>query len=354
MKRIILNFIKDKISTTFIYFINTFVIILFFYLYVDKRIPLFYLITISTFLYVMFLVFQFYTYYKFNLSIKNMSKDSNIDGVYAITYEQKGVKQLLHEMNKRYICNVNSMKEENKINNKFFSQWVHNMKTPVSIIEIIIQKIIENLDYHCFTEKLDDSMLIYKYIEEIREENTKLLDGLDQILNMIRIEDFSKDYIPEAVDLCDSLKKVINQQKNQFIYNKVFPKVLCECENTKILTDRKWNEFMIGQIISNAIKYSRAGEVEKDVSKFVICRIEREENHIVLNIKDEGIGIPSYDINRVFEAFFTGTNGRKHKQSTGIGLYICKIICGKLGHEISVRSEVKKETEIKIKYLSKS
>ncbi len=49
-----------------------------------------------------------------------MSKDSNIDGVYAITYEQKGVKQLLHEMNKRYICNVNSMKEENKINNKFF------------------------------------------------------------------------------------------------------------------------------------------------------------------------------------------------------------------------------------------
>ena len=339
MKDIVSNFIEDKLLVTVVYFINTLLITLFFYLYVDKQVDLIYPVLLSIFVYMVYISFDFYRYYRFNTSIKRAMENVNSDMV-TETKEHKTVSEVINSIHTNYINIINEMKEENKVNNKFFSQWVHNMKTPVSVIEIIVQKL------------MDKDQADLKFIEEIREENTKLLDGLDQILNMIRIEDFSMDYVPEAVNLYDLLKKVINERKSQFIYYNVFPKVKCECDAEKILTDAKWNEFMLGQIISNAIKYSRIWNEDKEACKHVYFHIEKQNKYIVLTIRDEGVGIPYYDINRVFEAFFTGENGRKYKQSTGIGLYICKVISEKLGHEILIETEERKGTNLQIKYLS--
>lgn len=340
MKDIASNFIKDKLLITVVYFTNTLLITLFFYLYVDKEVELLYPVLLSIFVYTIYISFDFYKYYRFNTSIKRAMENVNSDMI-AETNEHKVVSEIVNSIHTNYINIINEMKEENKVNNKFFSQWVHNMKTPVSVIEIIVQKLI------------DKDQTDLKFIEEIREENTKLLDGLDQILNMIRIEDFSMDYVPEDVNLYDSLKKVINERRSQFIHNNVFPKIQSQCNSEKILTDAKWNEVMLGQIISNAIKYSRYCNENKEVSKQVYFHIEKQNKHIVLTIRDEGVGIPYYDINRVFEAFFTGENGRKYKQSTGIGLYICKVISEKLGHEILIESEEGNGTVLQIKYLSK-
>ncbi|GAA0740950.1 sensor histidine kinase [Clostridium oceanicum] len=351
MDKTICVFLKDKLMFTLVYFINTFTIILFFYLYRDKPISFGYPVLLSIYIYVLFLIFSYIKYYKFNKSIKKASRNINID-IYARTYEQREVKKLLNKTNEIYTNRINLMKEKNKVNNKFFSQWVHNMKTPVSIIEILIEKITEKISNNSFS-KDNNIKQILNLINELREENNKILIGLDQILNMIRIEDFSKDYIPEDIDLYDSLIKVINERKNQFIYNNVFPKVLIEASNEKILTDEKWNKFMIGQIISNAIKYSRDIDESKSTGKYVFFNIKKEEKYVVLTIRDEGIGIPDYDVNKVLEPFFTGENGRKFKNSTGIGLYICKIICEKLGHDIYVESDLGKGTSITIKYLSK-
>lgn len=340
MDNIVSNFIKDKLLITVVYFINTLLITLFFYLYVDKEVELLYPVLLSIFIYIIYISFDFYRYYRFNTSIKMAIENVNSDMV-TETNEHKVVSEVINSIHTNYINIINEMKEENKVNNKFFSQWVHNMKTPVSVIEIIVQKLMGK-------EQTD-----IKFIEEIREENTKLLNGLDQILNMMRLEDFSMDYVPEAVNLYDSLKKVINERKSQFIYNNVFPKVQAECNGEKVLTDAKWNEVMLGQIISNAIKYSRIWNEDKEVSKQVYFNIEKQNKYIVLTIRDEGVGIPNYDINRVFEAFFTGENGRKYNQSTGIGLYICKVISEKLGHEILIESEEGNGTVLQIKYLSK-
>ncbi|MGH4121201.1 sensor histidine kinase [Clostridium sp.] len=340
MKDIVDNFIKDKLLITAVYFINTLLITLFFYLYVDDKVELLYPVLVSIFVYIIYISFDFYRYYRFNTSIKRAMKNVNFD-IVVETNEHKVVSEVINSIHTNYINIINEKKEENKVNNKFLSQWVHNMKTPVSVIEIIVQKLM-------YKEQTD-----LRLIEEIREENTKLLNGLDQILNMMRLEDFSMDYQPEAVNLYDSLKKVINERKSQFIYNNVFPKVQCVCNAEKILTDTKWNEVMIGQIISNAIKYSRTCNENKEGSKYVYFHIEKQNKYIVLTIKDDGGGIPYYDINRVFEAFFTGENGRKYKQSTGIGLYICKVISEKLGHEILIESEEGNGTLLKIKYLSK-
>ncbi|MBZ9685606.1 sensor histidine kinase [Clostridium estertheticum] len=340
MKDIVDNFIKDKLLITVVYFTNTLLITLFFLLYVDKKVDVLYPILLSIFVYMIYISFDFYRYYRFNVNIKRAMENVNSDMV-TETNEHKTISEVINSIHSNYINIINEMKEENKVNNKFFSQWVHNMKTPVSVIEIIIQKLM-------YKDQTD-----LKLIEEIREENTKLLNGLDQILNMMRLEDFSMDYVPETVNLYDSLKKVINERKSQFIHNNVFPKVLCVCNSEKILTDAKWNEVMIGQIISNAIKYSRTCNEGKKGSKYVYFHIEKQKKYIVLTIKDDGVGIPYYDINRVFEAFFTGENGRKYKQSTGIGLYICKVISEKLGHEILIESEEGNGTVLQIKYLSK-
>ncbi|MDF2567362.1 MAG: sensory transduction histidine kinase, partial [Oscillospiraceae bacterium] len=149
-------------------------------------------------------------------------------------------------------------------------------------------------------------------------------------------------------DLTESLKKVINTKKNQFIYQHVFPKFDIN-EPFLILTDSKWNELILDQVISNAIKYS----MEEKTSHYVYFDIQKQKEMTILSIKDEGIGIPEYDISRVFEPFFTGENGRKYKNSTGIGLYVCAEIAQKLGHKIEIQSDLNQGTVVKISYLSK-
>ena len=165
---------------------------------------------------------------------------------------------------------------------------------------------------------------------------------------MIRFENIAMDFEPRAVALAASVKTVINEKKSQFIYNHVYPVVNADLEYS-VITDKKWNQFLLDQLMSNAIKYSDTSASNK---KLVIT-IFQENEYICLSIKDEGVGIPVYDLPRVFEPFFTGENGRKFRNSTGIGLYICKKIADRLGHRLEMSSEVGKGTEVTIKYLAK-
>ncbi len=71
---------------------------------------------------------------------------------------------------------------------------------------------------------------------------------------------------------------------------------------------------------------------------------------MVLSIRDNGIGIPSKDLNRVFDKGFTGENGRMFAKSTGIGLYLCKKLCEKMGLNISALSEIGVGTTIEISF----
>ena len=113
--------------------------------------------------------------------------------------------------------------------------------------------------------------------------------------------------------------------------------------NTNCYTDEKWLEFIINQIIQNAIKYRK----EKNAN--IIITISENKENVILNIKDNGIGIKKGEITRVFERGFTGENGRIIGQkSTGIGLYLCKKLCDRLGLGIELNSEKDKGTEVRI------
>ena len=70
----------------------------------------------------------------------------------------------------------------------------------------------------------------------------------------------------------------------------------------------------------------------------------KENDKIILSVEDNGIGIPRSDLSRIFEKGFTGQNGRTIHSSTGIGLYLCKRLCDKLGIGISASSDGKGTT----------
>lgn len=206
----------------------------------------------------------------------------------------------------------------------FMNQWVHQMKTPLSVIHLMIQE-------------YDDQLF-----QNIRKELYRIEDGLKTVLYSTRLSLFEKDYTIERVVLQHLMDDVIKENKRLFIQYKVFPHKLFPQDLMYVYTDKKWIQFAVGQLISNAVKYSA------NKSDTLILRIEKKEQQIVLEVEDFGVGIPSQDVKRVFDPYFTGVNGRLYHESTGMGLYLVKEIVQKLHHQIELESEAGKGTLVKI------
>ena len=334
-KSVTKSFLKDKALYVITYLLNSFLLIIFFNLS-SPKVEVFYPLLIVLFLLSILIAFEWVKYYKFNCSLEQILKD-DAASLRPSTCEHKKVVRVLNNLYERNMNDLNTIKSTYNGKAHFIFQWIHKLKTPISVIELIIQK-------YSSEESISQMAL-----EDIKVENNSLHSSIQQVLNIIRLEDFQKDYEVNAIDLLASLRKVINERKNTFIYNKVFPVVNIDYDKVLVLSDSKWNEVVLSQIISNAIKYS----ANKEFNKNIYFTITKDEKHTTLSIRDEGSGIPEYDIKRVFEPFFTGENGRKFRDSTGIGLYICKEVANKLGHEIKIKSVPQKGTEVIIKYLSK-
>lgn len=254
---------------------------------------------------------------------------------YDLEYIEMGLPNALiqeyHTIQHKHLEEKLVLQQKYKEEQRFLSQWVHNMKTPISVMEL------------CMEEKNDPKNMKVS----IEEELHRLNQMLNMTLQYIRIDDFKEDFVPERMDLQASIKSCINEHRNTFIYNHCFP-VFKSCEqDIFVLTDAKWHDFMLHQIINNAIKYS----CQKEESK-VIFQIVSGKGRIRLLVKDEGIGIPSKDLGRVFDPFFTGDNGRIVKSSTGIGLYITKRVADALGHKIEIDSKVGEGTTVILTYLT--
>lgn len=330
-----IHFVKDQLVFILFYFLNAFLLILFYFILTKGTIEVPYPIGISGFLFAVFITVKWLQYYPFHRNLPRAAANKD----YALapaTCEQREAEKIISEIHQAYVERIQGIEFEKSENIRFISQWIHNMKTPVSVIDLVLQKI----DSEGFKEQ--DAV-------SIKEENDRLLNLLEQVLNLIRLDDFSRDFEPLETDLAGEIKKVINQKKSQFIYHHVFPK-FDEPENpVLVLTDPKWNELLLEQIISNAIKYS-AGSKE---AKYIYFQLGEQDGRVVLSIRDEGIGIPEYDIRRVFDPFFTGENGRKFRNSSGIGLYFCAQTAQKLGLPLTLSSAVGEGTTVTISYLSK-
>lgn len=228
-----------------------------------------------------------------------------------------------------YEKELSSYKDKQKENFYFMNEWAHQMKTPLSVIKLILESGRDGIGS--------------EDVKSICEEVQKLSHGMDMIFYNARLMDFKMDFIIQKVDIASVVRDVINSHKKEFIAYSIFPKIESDCDNIAE-TDKKWIRFVIEQIMTNSIKYSRYKDKDE---KRILVSIS-QSNGLMLSIKDEGVGIPEEDISRVFNPFFTGSNGREFSESTGMGMYLSKLVCDKLGHKISIESVKGEWTKVSI------
>ncbi len=224
--------------------------------------------------------------------------------------EGKILEDILRQVNKAMIENVNKYKYLQEDYKEYIELWIHEIKLPLATSKMII----ENNKSHV-TESID-------------EELDKIENYIEQALFYARSNTVEKDYYIKKIKLQEIVNESIKRNKNILIEEKVNLD-LHDLEN-EVNTDNKWVIFILNQIIQNSVKYKR-----KDIDLKLEIYSQKQKENIVLYIKDNGIGIKDSEVEKIFEKGFTGTNGRYcNKKSTGIGLYLCRNLCEKLGISI--------------------
>lgn len=219
---------------------------------------------------------------------------------------------LLRGTNKAYLDELSHLKNQQAEYREYIEQWVHEIKTPIASSKLTIQN-----NRSPATERIaEDLEAIESYVE--------------QALYYARSNTVAKDYFIKEIRLEAPIYSVLKQDARQLIQAGMA--VSAEDLDITVYTDSKWLEFILHQLIINAIKYAAASDPRLTLSA------QEKDNCCHLLVADNGLGIPPNELSRIFDKGFTGTNGRLRGRSTGMGLYICHKLCGKLGIAISASS----------------
>ena len=235
-----------------------------------------------------------------------------VDGVEDADYQQlirliaEEQMQVRTQMNLRYLDMMD-----------YYTVWAHQIKTPIASMRLNLQ----NEDSTLSRKLSADLLRIEQYVE--------------MVLMFLRLDSDSTDYVIREQELDEIVRCAVKKFAGEFISRRI--KLVYEPLAAKVITDEKWLSFVIEQVLSNALKYTQEGSIT----------ITLEEPK-VLCIKDTGIGIAPEDLPRIFEKGYTGYNGRRDKKASGIGLYLCKRICGNLKHSITAESKLASGTTIRI------
>lgn len=325
-----LKFIKEKILTIILIVFSLITIEIFFMTYpLNTYIKIYTPIIIIT-SYLIGLIYEYNKkkkYYNYLEKMLNQLKEK-----YLITevikkpefIEGKILYETLEQINKSMHENVNKYKYNVKDYKDYIELWIHEIKIPLATSKMIIENNKNNAT------------------RSIEEELDKLENYIDQALYYARSNTVEKDYYIKKSNLKELVNESIKKNKTMLIQEKV--EINTHDLNNIIYTDSKWIIFILNQLIQNSVKYKNK-ERTLEIEMFS----KENKDNTILYIKDNGIGIKKNEINRVFEKGFTGTNGRlSNKKSTGIGLYLCKKLCDKLGISIELDSKENEYTIIKI------
>ena len=218
----------------------------------------------------------------------------------------------------------------------YYTTWVHQIKTPISAMRLILQtEFAGNAAKRTETGVLPPAEAD-GLRRELEDELFKIEQYVEMVLCYLKLDEQGTDYVLRRCNLDEILRQAVRKYAGQFIRSK--NKLLLEETRLEVLTDEKWLSFVIEQLLSNAIKYTRGGEIH----------IALRQPDTLL-ITDTGIGIAPEDLPRVFERGYTGLQGRADKRASGIGLYLCRRICRNLGHTITAESRPGEGTTVRIK-----
>ncbi len=199
----------------------------------------------------------------------------------------------------------------------YFTMWIHQIKTPIAAMQLILRE-------------QDDARS-----RELLAELFRIDQYAEMALTYARLESPTTDLVLRRCAVEPIVRSVVRQYAGQFVRRHVA--LRCEIEPVCVLTDEKWLAFILGQLLSNAVKYTENGTVTVRVTK-----------EPVLSVSDTGIGIAPEDLPRIFEKGFTGYNGRAGRKSTGLGMYLSCCAAEKLGHRIAVQSAPGRGTTVSV------
>lgn len=254
--------------------------------------------------------------------------------------DERFQQEIMQQLNQMRIDVENASQKASEDMTDYYTMWAHQIKTPIFALRLLLQESPEENK-----EKLSELFKIEQYVE--------------MVLGYLRTEDMSSDL---KLSRC-SLDRIIRDQIHKYAGIFVSKKLTLTYESISqdVLTDEKWLGFVIGQILSNALKYTRTGGIriylEKKLSldtDDVSISIGNDDCNKVENftlvIEDTGIGIRAEDISRIFEKGYTGVNGRDDNRATGIGLYLSNKIMRKLGHRLYITSMEGKGTKVFLEF----
>lgn len=294
-------------------------------IYLREAVPLsesngLYVVEIAFTLFILYLIIDYMIIKKhYDLLIK-ASQTGKFDWINSIpgpqNSEQRIYQELLYKLYQDANVKLDEYSTKNSEDMDFITMWVHEIKTPIAATKLIIENGLDNP-----TEKI---------LYHIEDEIDRIEDFIQMSLFYSRANDFAKDYVLSSINLETIVKECIKREYSCITGKKLVLEM--KDLDININTDDKWLAFIIKQLIDNAVKYSLT---EKTIKIYV----EQMEKEVILNIEDQGTGIKKEDIRRIFDKNFTGMNGRRLYNSTGIGLYLSQKLARKLGHTITVTSK---------------
>lgn len=219
--------------------------------------------------------------------------------------------RLFKMASKSMLEQIGDVKRDRQEYREYIEQWIHEIKTPITAMKLL-----------CENHKSE-------FARELMTEIEQTDRYTEQALYYARSEHTEKDYSIREIRLFDVIHQAIGDNKYFLMQNEAAIEI--EESDVTVCSDEKWIRFILNQLIVNAVKY-RNGQ------PCLHFYAEKMTDRIFLYVEDRGIGIPANDLPRIFEKGFTGQNGRIRQNATGIGLYLCKRLCDKLGIGIDVKS----------------
>lgn len=379
----IFSFFKMRKIPIIIFTGIIFIFAVLFYLYDIQQDAVIYGTQLSLVWGILWLLIDFWKYFKRH-RLLYINREQFINSAEELPEYMDSIEYDYQELVKELCQQKKDLISQNRISRKemldYYGMWVHQIKTPIAAMDILLQnteQVLYQLGEEEFVEKAfadrierktdsiekspdnieqsHNSIEVSKKetvdsstnkmleiiqeampISDMKMELFKIEQYVEMALNYLRVEDISSDLSFKRYAVDDMVRQVIRKYAKIFISKKI--KMNFSPTERCIVTDEKWFTFVLEQLISNALKYTKQGQIA----------IYMQGNSLV--IEDTGIGIPTEDVPRIFEKGFTGYNGRENKKSTGIGLYLCKNIMDKLQWNITVTSKVGAGTKI---YLTK-
>jgi signal transduction histidine kinase len=321
-------FWRDQISLILFYLFQMLLIPLLYWLSGENR-PIsimLYGIALST---VVLLLFLGYRYVQHRRLYAALSDPMDSLQKHPVSLGDSPLSEAIHELlqliDRQYQEQVNGHVRQMDQHIVFMNRWVHQMKTPLSVIQLTLKDLEEET------------------AASIQEELERLRGGLEMVIYTARLDRFENDFQVEPLRLRKIVSEAVAENRRLFIRRGIQVDVQVDA-NLAVYSDAKWLMFMLTQILTNAVNYTPTSGTAKTVT----LSAQRVGTDTVLDITDQGIGISPEDLKRVFNPYYTGDRGRHYHESTGMGLYLVREICSRLEHKVEIQSQLGEGTRVRL------